>query len=219
VTGTQPAGIVPRTRALLGNRRVSIAVRSAGYLLVFVGFLVALQGSLIGGLWLVLMGWLLSRAARAGYNAGRLSALLAGLTVRDAIDTDPPSVAPGLVLETLVEEDGRVEGGSGVYAVRQGGELLGLLDVLDADAVPRPAWASTHVDEVMKPLAAMTAVPPDERLIDTVARFERIRREAFPVVDPARPAELLGLVTRERVHALLRSRAARTGPSVGRAGQ
>ena len=205
MTGTLPAGIVLRIRALLADRRVSIAVRSAGYLLVFLGFLLALQGSLIGGLWLVLLGWLLTRAARGSYNAGRLAALLDGLTV-----------APSLLLETLVEEDARIDGGSGIYAVRQGTELLGLLDVLDADSVPRPAWASTHVDQVMKPVDAMTVVPPAEPLIDTVARFERSRREAFAVVDPAQPGQLVGLVTRERVHALLRSRAAQTQRSRGR---
>ena len=216
MTGTLPAGIVLRIRALLADRRVSIAVRSAGYLLVFLGFLLALQGSLIGGLWLVLLGWLLTRAARGSYNAGRLAALLDGLTVKDATDRDPPSVAPSLLLETLVEEDARIDGGSGIYAVRQGTELLGLLDVLDADSVPRPAWASTHVDQVMKPVDAMTVVPPAEPLIDTVARFERSRREAFAGVPPAQPGQLVGLVTRERVHALLRSRAAQTQRSRGR---
>jgi len=219
MTAPRPAGIVPRIRAVLADRRVSVAVRSAGYLLVFLGFLLALQESLIQGLWLVLLGWLLTRAARGSYNAGRLAALLDGLTVRDATDADPPSVAPSLVLETLVEEDARVAGGSGVYAVREGSELLGLLDVLDADAVPRPAWATTKVGEVMKPVAAMTLVPPDEPLIDTVARFEQTRREAFAVVDPARPGQLVGLVTRERVHALLRSRAARTASTRRRAGR
>lgn len=213
MTATTRPGVVARLRALLADRRVHIVVRSAGYLLIFGGFLSALQGTLIGGLWLVLMGWLVTRAARGSYNAGRLTALLDGLTVRDALDTAPPNVAPSLVLETLVAEDSRQTGGSGLYPVRLGGEVLGVFDVLDADAVPRAAWPTTHLGDVMKPVAALASVPPDEPLLDTVARFERSRREAFAVVDPSTPGQLLGLVTRERVHSLMRSRAARMPPS------
>lgn len=213
MTSTSRPGVVARLRALLADRRVSIVVRSGGYLLIFGGFLLALQGTLIEGLWLVLLGWLLTRAARGSYNAGRLAALLDGLTVRDALDADPPSVAPSLSLETLVEEDGRQTGGSGVYPVRAGDALVGVFDVLDADAVPRADWATTPISAVQQPLGALATVPPDEPLLDTVARFERSRREAFAVVDPSEPGQLLGLVTRERVHALMRSRASRMQPS------
>ena len=130
--------------------------------------------------------------------------------MRDALERDPPAVAPGLSLETLVEQDGRQTGGSGVYPVRDGAETLGIVDVLDADRVPRADWASTRVDRIMGPLAELETVPPDLPLFDLVARFERTRREAFPVADPGEPGRLLGLATRERVHALMRSRAARS---------
>ena len=94
-----------------------------------------------------------------------------------------------------------------------------MIDVLDADRVPRVEWASTRVDGVMRPMGALEGVPPDETLLDVVARFERTRREAFAVIDPARPGDLVGLVTRERVHALMRSRAARLGASGGGRGR
>jgi len=91
------------------------------------------------------------------------------------------------------------------------------VDVLDADAIARAAWATTPVRTVMKELDQLTTVAPDEPLLDTVARFEKTRREAFAVVDPTEPSRLLGLVTRERVHALMRSRAAHTGRAGGMA--
>lgn len=209
MTGSSRPGPLVTVRRLLGDRRVSVVVRSAGYLLIFGGFLWAFQGELIAGLWLVLLGWLLTRAARSSYNAGRLTWLLEGLVARDALDADPPGVAPTVTLEALVGEDERQSGGSGVYAVRQAGELVGVIDVLDADTVPRPEWATTHVSAVMKPLAELEQVPPDRPLLDVVARFERTRREAFPVTDPA-DGRFLGFVTRERVHRLMRSRKAQS---------
>ena len=208
-------GIMARSRAVLAGRRVNLVVRSAGYLAIFGGFLVVLQGSVIAGLWLVFLGWLVTRAARATYNVGRLSFLLDGLAVRDALDPDPPSIAPTLILETLVAEDSRQTGGSGVYPVRQGTDVLGIVDVLDADEVDRGAWGTTPVRAVMRGLDQLTTVPPDEPLLDTVARFEKTRREAFAVVDATEPGRLLGLVTRERVHALMRSRAARADRARG----
>ena len=119
------------------------------------------------------LGWLLSRAARVSHNARRLTTLLDGLTVRDALDADPPGVAPSLMVGTLLEEDSRQTGGSGVYPVRQDARIVGVFDVLDADAVPRTEWSTTQVGAVMTPVAAFDAVPPDEPLLDTVARFER----------------------------------------------
>ena len=59
----------------------------------------------------------------------------------------------------------------------------------------------------MKPLAELDDVAPDLALLEVVARFERTRREAFPVVDPV-DGRFLGFVTRERVHQLMRSRKA-----------
>jgi CBS domain-containing protein len=195
-------------RRLLARRGVSVVVRSLGYLLIFGGFLWAIQGALIEGLWVVLIGWLLTRAARSRYNAGRLGSLLDGLVARDAMEADPTGIAPTVTLEALVAEDERQRGGSGVYAVRRAGELVGVVDVLDADTIPRPEWLTTHVAAIMKPLGALEQVPPDRPLLDVVARFERTRREAFPVTDPA-DGRFLGFVTRERVHQLMRSRTAR----------
>lgn len=210
MTGAPRPGVLATLRRILADRRVSVVVRSAGYLLIFGGFLWALQGAIIQGLWLVLMGWLLTRAARSSYNAGRLTWMLDGLVARDALDADPAGLAPTVTLEALIGEDERQSGGSGVYAVRAGGELVGIIDVLDADAIPRPEWATTQVTALMKPLAELEQVPPDRPLLDVVARFERTRREAFPVTDPAAGGRFLGFVTRERVHQLMRSRKAQS---------
>ena len=219
MSASVPRGYLARLRALLATRRASVVARSAGYLLIFAGFLTVLQGEAIAGLWLVLIGWLLTRAARANYNAARVASLLDGLRATDALDAEPAGVAPTLSLETLVEEDARQTGGSGVYPVRQAGDVLGVIDVLDADDVPRAEWGTTRVDQVMRPVVALDAVAPDQPLFDVVARFERSRREAFAVIDPAEPGRLIGLVTRERVHALMRSRAARGGRGRGLAGR
>lgn len=202
------SGVLATLRRVLADRRVSVVIRSIGYLLIFGGFLWVFQGALLGGIWLVVMGWLLTRAARTSYNTGRLTWLLDGLVARDALDADPAGIAPTVTIDALIAEDERQSGGSGVYAVRRDGALLGVIDVLDADAIPRTDWPATPVSAVMKPLADLEQVPPDHPLLEVVARFERTRREAFPVTDPDDGDRFLGFVTRERVHQLMRSRKA-----------
>jgi Zn-dependent protease len=50
------------------TRIASIGGQLLGYFLVFVGFLQMLQTNILGGLWLVLIGWFLSTAAEASYQ-------------------------------------------------------------------------------------------------------------------------------------------------------
>jgi CBS domain-containing protein len=206
VIGPIPTQPFARIRAVMASRAVTRVMRSLGYLLIFAGFLLALWGAILLGIWLVVGGWLLTRAARMSYNTGRMTSLLDGFSARDAMDAAPAGVPPSLSLETLWQEDSRQRGGSGVYPVRRGDALLGIVDVLDADRVPRAAWATTRVEGVMKPLAALPSVAPDTDLVEVVARLEQSRREAIAVVDPEAPDVLAGLATRERVHQLMRSR-------------
>ncbi len=208
VIGPIPTDPIARIRTVMASRTVTRIMRSIGYLLIFAGFLIALWGSILFGIWLVVGGWLCTRAARMSYNTGRVSALTDGLLARDAMDVSPVSVPPSTALEPLFEEDSKQRGGSGVYPVRQDGALLGIVDVLDFDRTPRAAWATTRVEQVMKPLSGVPAVEPDLELMEVVARLEKSKREAIAVVDPAEPEALVGLVTRERVHQLMRSRQA-----------
>lgn len=208
VIGPIPTDPIARIRTVMASRTVTRIMRSIGYLLIFAGFLIALWGSILFGIWLVVGGWLCTRAARMSYNTGRVTALTDGLLARDAMEADPVSVPPSTALEPLWEEDSRQRGGSGVYPVRQEGVLLGIVDVLDFDRTPRAAWATTRVESVMKPLHDLPSVGPDLELVEVVARLEKSKREAIVVVDPAQPDLLAGLVTRERVHQLMRSRQA-----------
>jgi CBS domain-containing protein len=179
---------------------------------VFIGFLVALRDAPLVGLWLVVLGWLVTRTARSRYNRARLEELLGGLHARDALDPHPQPIPATLALDTLVEQDSALKGGSGVYLVQRGGATVGIVDVVDADRVPRSRWPDTQVEAIMQPLEALRAtVEPGSPLLDVVVRFERTRREAFPVLDPSAPGRLVGLVTRERVHQLMRARAQRAG--------
>lgn len=190
------------------TRVASLVGRGCGYVAIFAGFLLALRGSIVVGLWLVLIGWFLGRAARGSYNHVRLEQLVDGLRVADAVLRDVAVVGPNLTLDTLVEQH-RLHAATRVYPVTQDGDLVGAIDIRQVDRVPRRAWTTTRVTDVMRRGAQLVTFTEPQPLMDAVTSFEQSGADAFPVVDPENAQRLLGMVTREAVIRLMRSRAAR----------
>jgi Zn-dependent protease len=191
------------------TRVASVVGRSFAYLLMFLGFVMALRGSLFSGLWLVLIGWFLNQAAKGSYNHLRLEQLVEGMHVGDALEREFAVVGPNLTLDTLIEQH-ELRGDSAVYAVTEGGDLVGAIDVGEVARIPRKQWPTTRVIDVMRSGPQMVTFTEPQPLMDVVTRFEQTGLNAFPVVDTTDPRRLLGMVTRVAVLKLMRSRAARS---------
>lgn len=199
------------TRDFVQATRISSAVgRGFAYVLIFGGFLLALQGGLSAGLWLVLVGWFLNRAAKGSYNQTRLEQLVEGMHVSDAVQRDGPVVRPSLTLDTLIGQH-ELGDDAAVYPVSVDGELVGAVDVVRASRLPRKRWSTTRVTDVMTSGDQLITFTEQQPLMDVVARFEETGADAFPVVDAADPRRLLGMVTRVGVLNVMRSRDARRG--------
>jgi Zn-dependent protease len=200
------------------TRVASVVGRGFAYLLVFAGFLIAIGGTstqILAGLWLVLIGWSLNRAARSSYNQVRLEQLVEGMRVSDALQRDVAVVGPGLTLDTLVEQH-KLNRNVGMYPVTVDGDLVGAVDLGQVSRVPRRKWPTTRVIDVMRRADRLITFTEPEPLMAAVARFEQTGADAFPVVDPDDPRRLLGLVTRDDVIRLMRSRAARRSEATTR---
>jgi CBS domain-containing protein len=204
-----------------GTRVATWLGRVVGWALVFLGFLMAIEGNVLGGLWLVLIGWFLGRAAQGAYNQVRLEQLVQGLRVADAMDRDPPVVAPTLTLDTLMGQD-ELQDAPGLYPVVRDGALVGSIDVARMGRVPEREWPTTRVADVMATGDRLTTLTESRPLMDAVSLLEATGAEGYPVVDEADATRLVGTVTRAGVLRVMRSRAARLGgraPSTGPAGR
>ncbi len=190
------------------TRRTATVAIAAGWSVMGAGLLVAITVDPTAGLWLTLMGWFLGRASRLARSQDRLMRLTEGLDVGDALQRDMPVVSPYLTLDTLVDQD-QLSGGPGVYPVRQGTTLLGIIDVQDIRAVPAKQRTQLRVQDRLRPLSSVRSVREDQELWDAVTILEQGRLRALLVVDPHDPAILLGLVTRASVMHLLRARGGR----------
>jgi len=73
------------------------AVLGQGFAWVLIGFgiLLAVQGALVNGLWLVVLGWLLGQAARTAVAQTSLSERLRGISVAEVMDSEPVAIPVG----------------------------------------------------------------------------------------------------------------------------
>lgn len=187
------------------TRIASRVGRGVGYL--FIGGGIALiflfPGQWYSGLWLALIGWFLSYLAVISYRQSRWQRILQKITAGEIMRTDCPVIAPETTLSRLVSEYILVSGHR-CFLVTGDGELVGLLALEDVKSINRADWDRTAAREVMAPVRDLKTVSPDQNALSVLEQMEENAVNQLPVVSAGRVS---GLVTRERLLAVLRSRA------------
>lgn len=173
-----------------------------GWFLIGAGLLMALGvhipflgTGLLGGVWLMLIGWFLSNAARASYQS---------VLVRDALDEIPVSavmrsqvrtVSPQTSIDILVNEY-VMNDDQRAYPVMRDGELLGLVALDDVRAVTPERWPHLSVEAIMTPAAALETMAPNEPAFEALMRLGSREVNQIPIVEGR---ALRGMVRREDI--------------------
>ena len=180
-------------------RRATRIASSVGelfsYVLIGGGFLLALSGMVVQGLWFVFIGWFLHGAARGERQGIQLETVLAGLFARDLMDETFPAVAPGLPIQTLVDDYMLGEGHRAVMVANDGG-VLGILSVNDVRRVPRSEWPTTPVQRVMTPREGLVSVDAGTAAFDVFVLVSKKGLNQVPVLADGR---MVGLITRRHL--------------------
>jgi Zn-dependent protease/predicted transcriptional regulator len=196
------------------TRIATIIGRAFGYLVVVAGLFISMV-DLVNGIWLVLIGWFLNRAAGYSYRRVALEQLVEGIRVRDVMESDVPVVNPNLTLDTLAEQH-LMSGETGFYAVVADGKLVGTVDIRQIRGVQRSQWTTTRVGDVMSRDDQILRLTEPQPILDAVNRFEQSGASAIPVVAEDDRNRLLGMLTRDgllrAVQARARLRAGTTTP-------
>src|SRR4030095_6263585 len=116
-------------------------------------------GAGFGGLWLTLIGWFLSDAARASYAQVEISENLRGVKVSEVMANDWPAVDGRMNLQTLVDQH-LLRTGQRCFVVEDEGHVSGLITPHEVKTVERAKWPQTTVEEVMRPLKSLHTVVP-----------------------------------------------------------
>ena len=193
------------------DRATAVAARVGeviALLLMGWGIVLAVQTRDFSGLWLVLIGWFLLRAARSTRVTGERRRILTSTKVRDVMGKPPPTIPATLPLGTAV--DVFLEGHDGeAFPVVTDQGVVGFISLRTARGVPpdRP------VRDAMVDTDAVLQAGPDEPMDAITHRLGQKNQTTVLVVDGGR---LVGVIEPEDLERFFRfgssSRGRRTVP-------
>lgn len=173
------------------TRWASNGGKGLGYALMGLGLLQTFAGGVMGGLWMLFIGWFLRGAAEASYTQHVLLRLLAGVRADSVMTPDPESVAPEVSLRQLVEERflrRRYQS----FPVVDDGRLIGLVTLQQVKDVPRDAWDRHTAREIMTPIAEGLVVDPGRKMTDVLQAMQDNDTRRVLV---AKDGRLLGIIS------------------------
>lgn len=184
------------------TRWAAAAGQAFGLFLIALGIGIALGlrvpvfgSGLTAGLWLMLIGWFLSRAALVSYRQLLLHEALADVRVARVMRPTPPAVPPGLSVAGFID-DHLMASDERAFPVAEGERLLGIVCLADVQRLGREAHATATVREIMTPLERLSTTHPDEDVVDALTRLAEKGVNQLPVMQDGR---LAGFLRREDI--------------------
>lgn len=155
-------------------RATRIAARAGqivGYVIIAIGVLqVLLIGNLIGGLWLVAIGWFLSQSAQASFLQMQVRRMLADVPAARMMTQDLKEIPGDISLEQAVD-DYFMRHDYSAFPVRQGEDVNAILTLSAVRQVPRDDWGVRRVAEVSEPLSEACTVDRSEPMDEVLEKL------------------------------------------------
>ena len=172
----------------------------AGILLIAAGLFAVLRGNVLEGFWAAIVGWFLFGAARGSRQEAKTQDQLQGVLVQDVMERQSDTVTPDVSLSDVVYSHLLARGGRAVLVCDTGGDLVGIVAISDANAVPRERWGSVSAGEAMTPVP-LWSVGPEDPLARAVDLMVERSISQVPVLDSER---LAGVLTTAEIAPYLR---------------
>lgn len=129
------------------TRYASYIGQGFGYVLMGFGFLDILNRNLVGGLWMIFIGWFLAGAARNSYQQVMMKQALSGVRVEQVMTTNVPPVPADLSIRQFVD-DMLLHNEYSCYPVVQGDEVIGVIGAEEVRKVPSENWNFVRVGDI-----------------------------------------------------------------------
>jgi len=190
-----------------GTRFAARVGQGFSYLLIAGGLALALTGSLIDGLWLMALGWLMGQAAGGAVAQSAFAEKLRGLTVADIMDAEPVAI-PATQAAHEAWEQYFLRYGWDWFAVTEGdGRLVGAAHRDRVQHAVEAEGGSMPVRELVTRETAQDGRVSADASLEALLTSESLRRlGALMAVDER--GRLRGVVTLEQVTRALQSRLA-----------
>ena len=176
-------------RAAVGAAR---AGRFVAYALIGFGLIEFLTGSLVGGVWMVFIGWFLLTAAREEENWILTRQSLDGLVVADVMTLHPHSAPGWITVEDFIDDYLLGDRHSSYPVARGDGTISGLITLNELRKVPPGQRATTLVADAAIPLDRVRTVRSTEPVTALIERVEPTAGRRVLVMDDR--GEVAGIV-------------------------
>jgi len=189
-------------------QRATGVAASVGQVVAFafigIGIFTIFSGNLFNGLWLAFIGWFLQNAAASSLAQQSLQRSLKGVIVSQVMSHNLPTVPSAMTIEQLVEEK-VLSGGERIFLVVDScpDDLCGMVTIKELKAVPRNAWGTTTIREVMVPRERLVSVSPGTALLEALHKMDDNNVAQMPVMENE---TVTGILSREQILHYLRLR-------------
>jgi Zn-dependent protease len=183
------------------------------WLMIAYGVWRLLSSDVSGGLWAIVLGWLLGSAARGAVAQSAVTERLEGVTVADVMDAEPVTIPAGIpALQAYDDYFLRYHGWDWFAVVEGDGQFVGLAHRAAVEHAALDEGGGMPIRDVASAGSSENQVPADAPL-EALLTSEPLRRlGALMAVDA--DGRLRGVVTREQVLRALQARLAPSGPVV-----
>lgn len=184
------------------TRYASYSGQGFGYLLMALGFLEILSRSLVGGLWLIFIGWFLAGAARQSYQQLIVRQALSGVRVEQVMTSDVPPVPADLSVRQFVD-DQLLRHEYSCYPVMQADEVVGVVGAEEVRTVPSDRWDFVRVGEIKHEIDSAYKIHAEDDAWDALTKLADQSVCRLMVVEDG---HLKGTVGRESVFRLVQTK-------------
>lgn len=185
-----------RTKNLQKATKISSYLgRAIGYLFFTSGVFLIFMNDFSNGIWLALIGWFLESAAMGSYSQMLIQDMLKGHTAGEIMSQECTAISPAMSLENFVNEI-MLNSGRRCFPVIADDHAEGLITLSDVKTVPRYAWSTTPVRQVMTPIDKIISVSPGEELSKVLQILAENDINQVPVVQDR---NIVGMVARDSI--------------------
>jgi len=170
-----------------------------GAVLIALGVLGVLLGSLVGGIWLVVIGLFVRNASRMSYQRMFVRQALEGELVSRFMKLDPVTVSPSSSLRQLVE-DYIYRYHYKMLPVVDGATLVGCVTTRAVSSVPQEEWDRRTVGELAAGCSPDNTISPTEDALAALSKMGQTGNTRLMVVDHG---HLVGVITLKDLLAFL----------------
>lgn len=172
--------------------RVSTRIGSGfGILMILLGIFGLITGNLIGGIWFIILGFFLQRAALQSRSQFYITHELRGEKVQRFMTKEPIAVAPNVTIKDFVHEYVYASYHQ-LYPVTQKGNLIGYISLQEVKEIPHEIWGKATVEEAMVPAGTFKTISPDASALEAL---DMINEFHVPVLLVTKGKTLVGIIT------------------------